>query len=206
MFGLGMGEMMLLAVMAVVLFGTTDLPKNLRKMAKGVNDFKKIATDAQRSWAEVRDDVTRTIMQADLDTPAPTPPSTLPPGTSEQEAATVAAAGMATAEASDASTELAPNAEPSLDANAVTPSTADASNADASTASVSEVTTYTTDSASTSPETVANPYPIAVHPAEGARARQAPEAALDHSHDHHEERRAEPAQVAADPQGERKPS
>ena len=67
MFGLGMGEIVLIVIVAIVLFGTDDLPKNLRKMAKGVNEFKKVASDAQRSWIEVKDDVTRTIMHADLE-------------------------------------------------------------------------------------------------------------------------------------------
>jgi TatA/E family protein of Tat protein translocase len=67
MFGLGMGEIVLIVIVAIVLFGTDDLPKNLRKMAKGVNEFKKVASDAQRSWMEVKDDVTRTIMHADLE-------------------------------------------------------------------------------------------------------------------------------------------
>jgi Sec-independent protein translocase protein TatA len=66
MFGLGMGEIILIAIIAIVLFGTDDLPKNLRKVAKGVNDIKKVAGDAQRSWNEVKDDVTRTIMTADI--------------------------------------------------------------------------------------------------------------------------------------------
>ena len=67
MFGLGIGEIILIAIIAIVLFGKEDLPKNLRKVAKGMNEFKKVASDAQRSWMEVKDDVTRTIMHADLD-------------------------------------------------------------------------------------------------------------------------------------------
>jgi TatA/E family protein of Tat protein translocase len=67
MFGLGIGEIVLIAIIAIVLFGKEDLPKNLRKVAKGVNEFKKVASDAQRSWMEVKDDVTRTIMHADLE-------------------------------------------------------------------------------------------------------------------------------------------
>ena len=76
MFGLGGGEILVIVVIALVLFGKEDLPQTLKKMSKGYNEFKKVATDAQRSWNEVRDDVTRTIMAAteeDRVPPLPTP-------------------------------------------------------------------------------------------------------------------------------------
>lgn len=65
MFGIGSGEILVLAIIVLVLFGKEDLPATLRKFSKGWNEFRRVANDAQRSWSEVRDDVTRTIMEAD---------------------------------------------------------------------------------------------------------------------------------------------
>lgn len=62
MFGLGSGEILIIVLIALVLFGKDDLPKTLRKVTKGINEFKKVTHEAQRSWNEVRDDVQRTIM------------------------------------------------------------------------------------------------------------------------------------------------
>ncbi|MEY2988403.1 MAG: hypothetical protein RJB13_1924 [Pseudomonadota bacterium] len=62
MFGIGGGEILIIAVVAVVLFGTDDLPKNLRKFMKVWNDFRGATTDLQRGWFDVRDKVTRDIL------------------------------------------------------------------------------------------------------------------------------------------------
>lgn len=77
MLGLGGGEIVVIVVIAVVLFGKEDLPRTLKKMSKGYNEFKKVASDAQRSWSEVRDDVTRTIMAIPDEEPS-TPPHVTP--------------------------------------------------------------------------------------------------------------------------------
>ena len=74
MFGLGGGEILVIVVIALVLFGKEDLPQTLKKMSKGFNEFKKVANDAQRSWNEVRDDVARTIRDATEEDKVPPPP------------------------------------------------------------------------------------------------------------------------------------
>jgi TatA/E family protein of Tat protein translocase len=67
MFGLSFGELLIIAVIALVLFGKEDLPQTLRKFTKGFQEFKKVSNEAQRSWQEVKDDVSRTIMQVELE-------------------------------------------------------------------------------------------------------------------------------------------
>lgn len=65
MFGIGGGEILIIAVIAVVLFGTDDLPKNLRKFMKVWSDFRGATHDLQRGWLDVRDKVTRDILSED---------------------------------------------------------------------------------------------------------------------------------------------
>jgi TatA/E family protein of Tat protein translocase len=64
-FSLGGSEILVLAVIALLLFGNKNLPENMKKMVKGLNEVKKVANDAQRSWTEIRNDVTRQIMAED---------------------------------------------------------------------------------------------------------------------------------------------
>ncbi len=62
MFGIGGGEILVVAIVALLLFGNEDLPKNMRKMVKAWNDFRGVTNDLQRSWLDVRDQVARDIM------------------------------------------------------------------------------------------------------------------------------------------------
>ncbi|MEY4065159.1 MAG: hypothetical protein RIR26_1367 [Pseudomonadota bacterium] len=65
MFGIGGGEILLIALVAVVLFGTDDLPKNMKKFVKVWRDFRGVTNDLQRGWLDVRDQVTRDILMDD---------------------------------------------------------------------------------------------------------------------------------------------
>jgi Sec-independent protein translocase protein TatA len=62
MFGVGGGEILVIALVAVILFGTDDLPKNMRKFMKAWNNFRGVTNDLQRGWLDVRDQVTRDIL------------------------------------------------------------------------------------------------------------------------------------------------
>jgi Sec-independent protein translocase protein TatA len=62
MFGVGGGEILVIALVAVILFGTDDLPKNMQKFMKAWNNFRGVTNDLQRSWLDVRDQVTRDIL------------------------------------------------------------------------------------------------------------------------------------------------
>ncbi|NBX15977.1 MAG: hypothetical protein EBR09_01280 [Proteobacteria bacterium] len=62
MFGIGGGEILVVALVALLLFGNEDLPKNMRKMVKAWNDFRGVTNNLQRSWLDVKDQVTRDLM------------------------------------------------------------------------------------------------------------------------------------------------
>jgi Sec-independent protein translocase protein TatA len=60
-FGFSGGEILLIALIALILFGNDKLPDNLKKMIKGLNQAKKVAKDVQISWQDVKNDVQRSI-------------------------------------------------------------------------------------------------------------------------------------------------
>lgn len=62
MFGIGGGEVLVVALVALLLFGNEDLPKNMRKMVKAWNNFRGVTNDLQRSWLDVRDQVARDLL------------------------------------------------------------------------------------------------------------------------------------------------
>ena len=61
MFGFSGGEILLIALIALILFGNDKLPDNMKKMIKGLNQAKKVAKDVQVSWQDVKNDVQRSI-------------------------------------------------------------------------------------------------------------------------------------------------
>lgn len=69
MFGLGSGEILVIALIALLLFGKEDLPATVKKISKGINDFRKATNDAQRQWAEIKDDVTRSLLDENQQKP-----------------------------------------------------------------------------------------------------------------------------------------
>lgn len=74
MFGLGFGEILIIALLAILLFGNDKLPQNLKKAAKGLSDLKRITGDAQRQWTDMRDDVARTLLTEEEANPNPASP------------------------------------------------------------------------------------------------------------------------------------
>ncbi|NBO37222.1 hypothetical protein EBU99_01425 [bacterium] len=71
MFGVGGGEILVIALIAVILFGTEDLPQNMRKFMKAWNNFRGMTNDLQRTWLDVRDQVTRDLLVEKPHHPAP---------------------------------------------------------------------------------------------------------------------------------------
>lgn len=65
MLGLSAGELLLIALIALVLFGNDKLPENMKKMLRGWKEARKITTSVQRSWYEVKSDIERNIYLED---------------------------------------------------------------------------------------------------------------------------------------------
>lgn len=63
MFGIGTGELIILALVAVLLFGKDDLHSTLRKVMNGWSELKKMTSEAQSSWNEVKTHVRREIVE-----------------------------------------------------------------------------------------------------------------------------------------------
>ncbi|MFZ9520416.1 MAG: twin-arginine translocase TatA/TatE family subunit [Silvanigrellaceae bacterium] len=81
MFGIGGGEIVVVALVALILFGNEDLPKNMKKLVEGWNKFRGVSNDLQRSWLNVRDQVTRDLLSDEH----PRPPENDPNAISEQK-------------------------------------------------------------------------------------------------------------------------
>ena len=57
MFGFSAGEILFIALIALLLFGNEKLPQNIKKFFHGWNQTKKTALDLQRSWHEIKLDL-----------------------------------------------------------------------------------------------------------------------------------------------------
>lgn len=62
MFGFSGSEILLIAVIALILFGNDKLPENMKKMIKGLNQAKKVTRNVQDSWQEVKNDVQNSFL------------------------------------------------------------------------------------------------------------------------------------------------
>ena len=61
MFGFSAGEILLIALIALLLFGNEKLPQNIRKFFKGWNQSKKVLFDMQKSWHEIKLDLKNNV-------------------------------------------------------------------------------------------------------------------------------------------------
>lgn len=61
MFGFSGGEILLIALIALILFGNENLPQNIKKFLKGWNQTKKVAIDLQQSWHEIKIDIQNNV-------------------------------------------------------------------------------------------------------------------------------------------------
>lgn len=62
MFGLSFGEIIIIGLIAILLFGKDDLPRIIRACAKSVSEIRRFTYEAQQSWTDVRNDVSRTLL------------------------------------------------------------------------------------------------------------------------------------------------
>ena len=54
MFGFSMGEILLISLIALLLFGNEKLPQNIRKFMKGWSESKSMIFGLQKSWHEIK--------------------------------------------------------------------------------------------------------------------------------------------------------
>jgi sec-independent protein translocase protein TatA len=76
MFGnLGLPEILLILLVVLLLFGAKRIPEVAGSLGKGINEFKRNMSDAQRAITEpMRDEMSRQVPAADQD-PALRPPA-----------------------------------------------------------------------------------------------------------------------------------
>lgn len=96
MFGFSMGEVLLIAVIALVAIGPRQLPEVARTIGKLLNELKRATGDFQRAFLDLRDEtdksiqnfqnsVERTLKPAPSDPALPPQQSTPPPSEETKE-------------------------------------------------------------------------------------------------------------------------
>jgi sec-independent protein translocase protein TatB len=127
MFGMGMGELLLIMVVALLVVGPDKLPQAAKAIGKGIRDFRRHSHDLQSTLEQdeklgeavrelrsaLRDDPLRFATR-----PTPRPAGTTPPGTAS--ASTDAAAGDASASAA-AAAAAAPEGEAAMGPPSIVP-------------------------------------------------------------------------------------
>lgn len=61
MFGLSAGEILVIAIIALVLFGNEKLPENLKKLAAGAVKAKAFLSDITFTWYEIKKNIKNNI-------------------------------------------------------------------------------------------------------------------------------------------------
>lgn len=126
MFGMGMGELLLILVVALLVVGPDKLPQAAKAIGKGIRDFRRHSQELQSTLEQdeklgeavrelrsaLRDDPLRFATR-----PTPRPAGTTPPGT----ASTDAAAGDASATAASAAAASAPAGEAAMGPPSIVP-------------------------------------------------------------------------------------
>jgi TatA/E family protein of Tat protein translocase len=68
MFGIGLPELMVILVVALLVFGPTKLPELARSLGRGLAEFRRASSDLRQSFTEATE-------EPRIDTPPPKPPS-----------------------------------------------------------------------------------------------------------------------------------
>ena len=67
MFGIGLPELMVILVVALLVFGPTKLPELARSLGRGLAEFRRASSDLRQSFTEATE-------EPRIDTPPPKPP------------------------------------------------------------------------------------------------------------------------------------
>ena len=98
MFGIGLPELMVILVVALLVFGPTKLPELARSLGRGLAEFRRASSDLRQSFVDATDD-------ARIDKPPSKTPSQGAPG--EPKADKVEGGGDAPSEAEPSGVESA---------------------------------------------------------------------------------------------------
>jgi Tat protein translocase TatB subunit len=63
-FGIGLGELLIIAVVALIVLGPERLPEAARALGKGISDFRKAVEPARAAWRDLSTSLTETVTTA----------------------------------------------------------------------------------------------------------------------------------------------
>jgi TatA/E family protein of Tat protein translocase len=92
MFGIGLPELMVILVVALLIFGPTKLPELARSLGRGLAEFRRASSDLRQSFVDAADD-------ARIDRPPPQTPVGGTPGEAKPSEVETASAEGARSEA-----------------------------------------------------------------------------------------------------------